>query len=219
MTDTPGEKPEQPAARPEVKEADKPEVKIVAEKPEAKLVAKPAHGEAKPAEPSPPLEPAFFGTFLKELGIESKRLPDQLGAEAIVIDKKDLEAAMKFLKNSPETQLNYLVSVSGVEQTDAFESVYHLWSYHNNKELTVKVSMSKADIPEGKLPVVQSLSNFWPAANWHERETFDLMGIRYASHPYLRRILNPWDWDGHPLRRDYKQPIDALNDKHPHSMR
>jgi NADH-quinone oxidoreductase subunit C len=77
----------------------------------------------------------------------------------------------------------------------------------------------KSSVPEGQLPVVPSIANFWAAANWHERETYDLVGIRYSGHPYMRRILNPWDWDGHPLRKDYKQPIDALNDKNHDSMR
>ena len=64
-----------------------------------------------------------------------------------------------------------------------------------------------------------SITNMWPAANWHERETYDLVGIKYLGHPYPRRILNPWDWDGHPLRHDYVQIVDALNDKNPHSFR
>ena len=174
---------------------------------------------AKPApEPAAPLEPGVAGQFLKEHGIGSTRLPDQLGVETILVDVGNLEQAARRLRGS-ELELNYLVCVSGVEQTDSFESVYHLWSYSNNNELVIKVRIAKESVPEGKLPVVPSLSNFWPAANWHERESFDLMGIRYAGHPYMRRILNPWDWEGHPLRRDYKQPVDSLNDKHPQSMR
>lgn len=173
----------------------------------------------KPAEEPKELATGPFGQFLHEHGISSKRHADSLGVETIEVEAKDLEAAMKRLRNSQETELNYLVSVSGVEQADTFDSVYHLWSYMNQKELVIKVRVPKSSVPEGKLPVVPSLSNFWPAANWHERESYDLVGIRYSAHPYLRRILNPWDWEGHPLRRDYKQPIDALNDKNPHSMR
>ncbi len=178
-----------------------------------------AHGTPAPKAESTELEPGFHGLFLKELGISSTRLPDQLLAETILLESKDLESALKRLRNSPETEMNYLLTVSGVEQTDSFESVYHLWSYNHTRELVVKVRVMKADVPAEKLPIVPTIARWWPAANWHERETYDLVGIRYSNHPYLRRLLNPWDWDGHPLRRDYKQPIDALNDKNPHSMR
>ncbi|MBX9688564.1 MAG: NADH-quinone oxidoreductase subunit C [Candidatus Obscuribacterales bacterium] len=179
-----------------------------------------AHG-AKPAEePEKELAAGPFGQFLKEHGINSKRLPDHSGAvEVIEVEGKDLEAALKRLRNSQETQLNYLLTITGTEYPEHFESVYHLWSYTSTKELVVKVKIQKTAVAEGALPVVPSIANFWGAANWHERETYDLVGIRYSGHPYLRRILNPWDWDGHPLRRDYKQPVDALNDKNPHSMR
>ena len=178
-----------------------------------------AHGTPAPTPETKEAEPGFHGLFLKELGITSSRLPDHIGVEVILLDVKDLESALKRLRTSPETEMNYLVTVSGVEQTDSFESVYHLWSYNHTRELVVKVRVLKADVAEEKLPVVPSIASAWQAANWHERETYDLMGIRYSGHPYLRRILNPWDWDGHPLRRDYKQPVDALNDKNPHSMR
>lgn len=178
-----------------------------------------AHGAPAP-EPPKELEAGPFGQFLKEHGIESKRDADHSGGvECIELAAKDLEAAFKRLRNSPETQLNYLLTISGTEQADHFESVYHLWSYANTKELVIKVKILKSEVPENKLPVVPSLARISGAANWHERETYDLVGIRYAGHPYLRRLLNPWDWDGHPLRRDYKQPVDALNDKNPHSMR
>jgi NADH-quinone oxidoreductase subunit C len=162
----------------------------------------------------------FFGQFLKEVGISSLRYADHSGSvECIEVAAADLEQTMKRLRNSPETEMNYLLTITGTEFPEYFESVYHLWSYTNLKELVVKVRIQKASVPEGHLPTVPSIANFWGAANWHERETYDLVGIRYSGHPYMRRILNPWDWDGHPLRRDYKQPVDALNDKHPHSMR
>lgn len=234
--------PEKPAAAPA---ADKPAAAPAAEKPAAapaaaapaadkpaaataaagdKPVAKPAAAAhaapAKPAEPPKPLEPGYFGQFLKEHGINSEREADHSrGVECIVVAAKDIETVLKRLRNSPETQLNYLITITGVEQAEHFESVYHLWSYTNLKELVVKVKIQKSSVAEGALPVVPSIANFWGAANWHERETYDLVGIRYSGHPYLRRILNPWDWAGHPLRRDYKQPVDALNDKNPDSFR
>lgn len=181
------------------------------------------HTPAKPAEEPKNLEPGPYGTFLKEHGIQSTRLPDQVGAsgpvEVIEVAKKDLEQTVKRLRNSSETNLDYLVCLSGVDSDATFDAVYHLWSYSHTKELCIKVKVPKTEVTEDRLPHVPSLTPFWPAANWHERETYDLVGIRFIGHPYMRRILNPWDWEGHPLRRDYKQPIDALNDKNPHSMR
>ena len=177
--------------------------------------------DAKPAPAeTPPLEPGKFGQFLKEHGIATTRLPDHVGGvEVIAIDGEHLQAALRLLRSSEEVKLDLLITVSGVDMTDTFDSVSHLWSYANLDELVIKVQIKKTDVPEGELPAVPSIANFWSAANWHERETYDLVGIRYSSHPYLRRILNPWDWDGHPLRRDYKQLVDCLNDKNPHSMR
>ncbi len=196
MTDTPEKTPEKPAA-----------------------AHKPA-GEAAPEAPKEPLKPGVFGQFLKDHGLDTQRLEDAANnVEVIEIAPEHLQKALKLLKNSEETKLNYLVTVSGVDSKDTFDSVYHLWSYDNLNELVVKVRIPKSQVPEGELPMVPSLSRFWPAANWHERETYDLVGIRYLGHPYPRRILNTWDWDGYPLRRDYVQPIDALNDKSPGSFR
>jgi NADH:ubiquinone oxidoreductase subunit C len=181
-----------------------------------------AGGQA--AEPPKELPTGHYGQFLKELGIQSKRLPDSHGVsgpcENIEIEPALLEQAMKRLRTSPETRLNYLLMVSGVDSVDTFDSVYHLWSFESPKaELVVKVRIPKSSLTADRLPCVPSLTPFWPAANWHEREEYDLVGIKYVGHPYLRRLMNPWDWEGHPLRKDYKQPVDALNDKNPHSMR
>lgn len=176
--------------------------------------------DAKAApQPEVPLEPGQYGQFLKEHGIETRRLADSTGCETIEIAAEHLQSALKLLRSSSEVKLDLLITISGVDSADTYDSVYHLWSYSNNGELVIKVLLKKADVPAGKLPCVPSIAKFWSAANWHERETYDLVGIRYSGHPYLRRILNPWDWEGHPLRRDYKQPVDGLNDKNPHSFR
>jgi NADH-quinone oxidoreductase subunit C len=170
--------------------------------------------EEKPAEKPAEPEIGKYGSFLKGRGIESKRLPDSSGVETIEVAAEKLIETMLMLRDDPETQLNYLVFVAGVETADSFDSIYQLWSFFDSsKELLVKVRVPKASIAEGTLPQVPSLAPYWETANWHERETFDLVGINYVGHPYMRRILNPWDWEGYPLRRDYKQVIDALNDK------
>lgn len=182
------------------------------------------HGAPEAKEPPKELPPGPYGQFLKELGINSTRLADSVGydkpVETIEVAAADIEQVMKRLRTSPETELSMLLMVTGVDSPETWDSVYHLWSYEDStKECVVKVRVAKASVPDGQLPVVPSITPFWPAANWHEREEYDLVGIKYYGHPYLRRLMNPWDWEGHPLRRDYKQPIDALNDKNPHSMR
>lgn len=171
----------------------------------------------KPASES--LAAGPFGQFLLDHGIESKRLPDSCGVETIELEGDKLETALKRLRNSSDVGLDLLLAVSGVDSPETYDSVYHLWSYGNSNELVVKVRIPKTSVPEDQLPMVPSLAPLWSAANWHERESYDLVGIRYVGHPYLRRILNPWDWEGHPLRRDYRQVVDALNDKNPHSFR
>jgi NADH-quinone oxidoreductase subunit C len=176
-----------------------------------------ANKPAEQAAPAAPLSAGVFGKLLKENGITSTPLPESTGVETLELQGSDLPAAMKFLRE--KAKLDFLVTVSGVDSPDTFDSVYHLWSFSKLDELVVKVRTPKSSVAADKLPEVPSLSNYWQTADWHERETYDLVGIRYIGHRYLRRILNPWDWEGHPLRRDYKQPVDALNDKHPVSMR
>jgi NADH-quinone oxidoreductase subunit C len=160
-----------------------------------------------------------FGQFLKDHGINSVPMPASSGVETLELDGKDLGSALRLLRSSAEVKLDLLVTVSGVDNPESFDSVYHLWSYSNRNELVVKVRVPKNTLQGERLPEVPSIAPFWSTANWHERETYDLVGIRYFGHPYLRRILNPWDWEGHPLRRDYKQLVDALNDKSPGSFR
>jgi NADH-quinone oxidoreductase subunit C len=179
----------------------------------------PAAAPATPAAPVAPSEPGKFGQFLKSQGVSSTRLPDSSGVETIEVAAGDLRKAMTSLRENGATSLNFLVAVSGVDSPETFDSVYHLRSYFNRDELVVKVRIPKSSVAGDKLPAVPSITPLWAAADWHERESYDLLGIRYIEHPYPRRILNPWDWEGYPLRRDYKQPVDALNDKSPESFR
>jgi NADH-quinone oxidoreductase subunit C len=128
----------------------------------------------------------------------------------------------RFLRDEPDLRFNMLHVVSGVDflQTDPklaaksewqphIEVVYHLSSLVHRHRIVLKVSLPrwKGDV-EGQLPELVSVSGIWSTANWHEREVYDLMGIRFLGHPELRRILCPEDWVGHPLRKDYQQPAE-----------
>jgi NADH-quinone oxidoreductase subunit C len=78
-----------------------------------------------------------------------------------------------------------------------FEVAYHLLSIQRKDRVRLKVRL------DGNDPVIESITAVWPAANFFEREIFDLFGIRFLGHPYLRRLVMPEDWEGHPLRKDY----------------
>lgn len=89
------------------------------------------------------------------------------------------------------------------------EVVYHLWSLPRKVSLVLKVILPRwKDGVEGQLPEVPSVAQVWPGADWHEREVYDLSGVRFTGHPNLRRILCPEDWVGHPLRKDYAMPAE-----------
>lgn len=113
---------------------------------------------------------------------------------------KVLEAAI-FLYDDADLQFDFLMCLSGVDYTKGVLGVvYHLYSMTKRHKMTIKV-----DVPADK-PDVPSVASVWPTADWHEREAYDLFGIRFTGHPNLRRILLPEDWEGHPLRKDYKVP-------------
>ena len=99
-----------------------------------------------------------------------------------------------------DLQFERVSSITAVDRHPAelrFEVVYHLHSIARNERLRLKCRLS------GSVPEIESVTPVWQAANWFEREVFDLFGIRFGNHPDLRRILLPDDWVGHPLRKDY----------------
>ena len=123
-----------------------------------------------------------------------------LGQLSVRIERSQIVAACDFLRSDPETAFNYLTDVTCVhlpDRTDApFDLVYNLYSIPKNERVRLKVATTAADGAE-------SLCSVWPAANWMEREVYDLFGIDFKNHPDLRRLLLPIDWEGHPMRKDY----------------
>ncbi len=91
----------------------------------------------------------------------------------------------------------YLNCLSGVDWLSRLEVVYDLSSLRHPNKVHLRIAVSR------EAPTLATLTDVWPAANWHERECFDLFGIQFEGHPDHRRILLPEDWVGHPLRKDY----------------
>ena len=94
-------------------------------------------------------------------------------------------------------RLSSVTAVDRYPSEPRFEVVYHLHSIERNERLRLKCRLG------GDNPVIETVTSVWRAANWYEREVFDLFGIQFTGHPDLRRIMMPDDWEGHPLRKDY----------------
>lgn len=118
----------------------------------------------------------------------------------IYVSREAIRQAAALLKDDPACPFNYLSDITCVDwhpSEPRFEVVYHLLSISHKERVRLKVRLS------GENPALDSLTSVWPGANYFEREVFDLFGIRFNGHPYLRRILMPETWEGHPLRKDY----------------
>lgn len=102
-----------------------------------------------------------------------------------------------FLRDDPGLRFDYLMSLTGVDWTDRLEVVYHLYSIPMKHYLTLKIGTDRES------PSVPSVCPVWKAADWQEREVYDMFGIAFEGHPDLRRILMEDDWEGFPLRKDY----------------
>jgi len=118
----------------------------------------------------------------------------------IIVARESIREACALLREDPACAFNFLSDVTCVDRYPAeprFEVVYHLLSIPKKERVRLKVKLN------GASAAIESLTSLWPGANFFEREVFDLFGVRFTGHPYLRRILMPEDWEGYPLRKDY----------------
>lgn len=140
-----------------------------------------------------------------------KILQDRFGAEivewkepwgelTVVVKPEAIVRVCQFLRDEPGLEYNFLSSVTGVDlgvETDPrFEVVYHLYSISQHHRIRLKVRVNEDEL-------VPTVTGVWKAADWYERETYDLFGVEFDGHPDLRRIMMPDDYEGHPLRKDF----------------
>ncbi len=140
----------------------------------------------------------------------------------VVVEAADIVEICQFLRDDSRLRFELLNCISGVDYLEPdpkkapkagfephMEVVYHLSSLTHRHRFVLKVMLPrwKGDKP-GELPEVPSVTSIWRAADWHEREVYDLCGVRFTGHPELTRILLSDDWQGHPLRKDYEFPLE-----------
>ena len=117
----------------------------------------------------------------------------------IMAKQKDIFSILMFLKDNPSISMESLIDLTAIDypnQEKRFILAYNLLSVSKNLRIKVKTKISE-DVP------TQSITDIYPCANWYEREVWDLFGIRFSGHPDLRRILTDYDFEGHPLRKDF----------------
>ena len=122
-----------------------------------------------------------------------------------VIPSDKLHSLAKKLKESEDTLFDYLFCLSAVDWTTHIGVVYHLTSTKFNHNIVLKVKTT-----DRENTVFDSVTDVWKTAEFHEREAFDLMGIKFKNHPDMRRIFLEDDWIGYPLRKDYKDDVNIV---------
>jgi len=141
------------------------------------------------------------------------------GDTTITLDDRALLDAARFLRDDPDLQYDLLVDLTSVDRRNLgvdprFATIYQLYSIPKNQSIRLQVPLPWDNTTE--MPQCPSVTGIWPTANWHEREVYDLMGIEFVGHPWLRRILMPENWVGHPLRKDYPlggEPVNFSSDR------
>ncbi len=142
------------------------------------------------------------GIALGSLLLESSTAADDL---SILVPANSIRDVLTTLRDADGLKfdlMSYMTVVDYTPQEPRFELVYDLYSVDSANRIRVRCRLADSG-SEDKLPEIDSVSEVFATADWHEREAYDLFGIHFRGHPNLRRILLPENWDGHPLRRDY----------------
>jgi NADH-quinone oxidoreductase subunit C len=119
------------------------------------------------------------------------------GELTLTIAAEEIRAAAATVQAAGYNFFEDMTAVDWFPSSPRFQLSYHILSHAHRERIRLRVLLDEAD------PAVETITPVWPAANFYEREVFDLFGIRFEGHPNLRRILMPDDWEGHPMRKDY----------------
>lgn len=139
----------------------------------------------------------------KHFPSEVVEVMEHRGDTTVVVKPERIRDICTFLRDDPTVSFKYLSVIAGLDyspQSPRFAVAYNLYSHKNHDRLTLK-----AYLASDTTPAIDSVTSVWATADWHEREAYDLLGIKFKGHPNLKRILLPDDWKGHPLRKEYPQ--------------
>ncbi len=128
----------------------------------------------------------------------------------ILVKAQKIDEICQFLRDDDALHFDYLTLLSGLDLKENLGIVYHLFSMKHKHRLVVKTQVSKEN------PTLPTIERIWRTADWHEREAYDMFGIIFNGHHNLIRILCPYDWEGYPLRKDYKEPEEYHGNKVPY---
>lgn len=117
--------------------------------------------------------------------------------DSLEIESNNLRIIVSLLKEDPELSFDFLICCFAVDYLKFLEMIYVLHSYAKNHQIILRTKIDR------KKPRIASISDIYPTANWHERESYDLFGVAFSDHPDLRRLLLPDDWEGHPMLKGY----------------
>jgi len=139
---------------------------------------------------------ATVNEISQRFGAESQ---EYHGDVTLVVPPESILPSLQALRD--EFKFDFLIDVTAVDYWPAdeprFHVIYHVLSMANNQVVRLRAPLN------GNAPSIPSVEKIWPNANWYEREVWDMFGIRFEGHSDHRRIIMPYDWEGHPLRKDY----------------
>lgn len=137
--------------------------------------------------------------IFEQILIKFPQVAEEYLTKAVIVPKQLLLEVINYLKNG-ELFFDNLHCITAVDRQERIDLVYIFYSLKNHSRVILKVYLPHEGLE------VESLTKFYRSADWFEREVYDLFGVRFLDHPNLSRILNPQDWKGYPLRKDYSHP-------------